>query len=375
MTGPDNSGLEGLSYSDGYFYAGLQADGLIYVFDVNLNVGGDVSFVRPITPNASYTSDNSGLEYNPGAGITYVIYDSYNALIEMNAADEIVKNYSLPGTAQEGFAMKTNCMQQKADVYLTNDDSGTIVKYTDYPITCLDADSDGVNYNSDCNDFDATISTNINYYRDADGDGLGTNTATAFCSLTAPAGYVANSNDSNDNDFDNDGSEIGIDCNDSDNSISQNQTFYRDSDGDGLGDAFTTTQICSFAASEGYVANNDDPADISSSGRLMQINGREIDLFGKNVVSVEYTDLNFFSDDFQEIIAVGMITKKAYITVVQVKENEVSITKRRAVNIKKKNKSVSITTQSSRNKFFTHFSRGKKYTWKMSSSGSFKKSR
>jgi hypothetical protein len=369
MTGPDNSGLEGLSYSDGFFYAGLQADGIIYVFDVNLNVSGDVSFVRPITPNASYTSDISGLEYNSSTGITYVAYDSYNALIEMNAADEMVKNYSLPGTAQEGFAMKSNCMSRVADVYIANDDSGTIVKYANYPITCLDADEDGVNYTADCNDYDATISTNINYYRDADGDGLGSNAATSFCSLTAPSGYVTNSNDQNDNDFDNDGSLTGIDCNDSDNSISQNQTYYRDFDGDGLGDANTTTQSCSFATSEGYVTNSSDPADIYSSGRMMEINGINLDLFGIDVTSIRYIDLDYFSDGYQEVIAVGLTKKRTYITVARVNGNSVTIAKRRMV--KKKYRTASITTQISKNKFVTRFNGKKKYTWKMKSSGSF----
>lgn len=306
-----NQGLEGLSYSDGYFSAGLQEDGKIYVFDVNLNVSGNVSFVRTITSNASYTSDISGLEYNSSTGLTYVVYDSYNALIEMNAADEIVKHYSLPGTAQEGFAMKENCQARTADVFVTNDDTGLVVKYTGYPITCLDADSDGVNYTSDCNDFDATISTNINYYRDADGDGLG--------------------------------------------------------------DARTISEICSLSAPEGYVTDSSDPADITNSGRWMHVNGSDYDFFGVDPMTVQFTDLNFFSDNFHEIIAVGLTKKRAYVTVAKVEGSNVTIAMRRM--IKKKYRSAQITAQISKNKFTTRFNGKKKYVWRIKSSGAFNRSR
>lgn len=373
MNGTASQGLEGLAYRDGYFLAGHQGDGKIYVFDVNLSVSGDVTPAGTITSYAGYTWDISGIETNSDTGLAYVIYDNYDALLELNSSNEIVKHYTLPGTAQEGFAMKTNCLERKADVYVTNDDSGTIVKYTNYPVTCLDADSDGVNYTTDCNDYDATISSNQNYYRDADGDGLGTNVATSFCSLTAPAGYVTNASDQNDNDYDNDGSSAGTDCNDSDNSIYRNQTYYRDIDADGLGDTNTTTQTCSLSAPEGYVSNSSDPTDISASGRSFYINGNNYDLFGVDLTSVQYTDLNFFSDDWHEIIAVGLTGKRAYITVAKVKGSEVAITKRRV--LKKKYRSAQITTDISKNKFTTRFNGKKKYVWKVKSSGTFNRSR
>lgn len=376
MTGPDNSGLEGLSFRNGYFLAGLQADGKIYVFNVNLSVSGDVSFMEPaITPYASYSSDVAGLDYNSDTGLSYVIYDAYDALIELNAADGIVEHYTLPGTAQEGIAIKANCMLRVADAYVANDDSGTIVKYTGYPITCLDADADGVNYTSDCNDYDATISANRNYYRDADADGLGSSAATAFCSLTVPAGYVTNSSDQNDSDFDNDGTSAGMDCNDSDATISANQTYYRDIDGDGMGDARTTTAACSFSVPAGYVSNLIDPADISKSGRQMYVNGSYHDFFTVDPTTVAHTDLNYFSDDWHEIIAVGLVSKKAYIVLARVRGSEVAVTKRVRVKIKKKHTSANVSTDAIKNKFTVRMSRGKKYTWKVKSSGTFSKSR
>jgi hypothetical protein len=375
MSGTASQGLEGLAYRDGYFLAGHQGNGKIYVFAVNLDVSDDVSHVDTITPNEDYSSDISGIEYNSNTGMAYVIYDTYDALLELNSSNGIAEHYSLPGSAQEGFALKTNCLSRKADAYIANDDTGTVVKYTNYPITCLDADGDGVSYTTDCNDYDASISASQNYYRDADGDGLGSNTPTPFCSFATPVGYVANHNDPNDNDFDNDGISEGMDCNDYDAAISANQNYYRDADGDGLGDAFTTTGACTFSAPGGYVTNSSDPTDISANGRRMLINGVDLDLFGTDINTVEYTDLNFYSDDWQEIIAVGLKIKRAYITVVKVQGDNVSIAKRRMVKIKKKHTSVSITADTSKQKFTTRFSRGKKYTWKVNSSGSFKKSK
>lgn len=308
-----NQGLEGLAYRDGYFLAGLQADGKIYVFNVNLSVSGDVDYVETITPYASYASDISAIEYNSKTGIKYALYDSNDALVELNGANEIVHHYSLPGTAQEGIAIKTNCLARVADAYVANDDTGMITKYENYPITCLDADEDGVSYNSDCNDYDAAISAS--------------------------------------------------------------QTYYRDADGDGLGDARTLNSVCSLSAPSGYVANSSDPADISASGRRMYVNGNYHDFFTVDPTTVQYTDQNYFADDWHEIIAVGLVSKKAYITLARVRGSEVAVTKRVMVRIKKKHTSASITTDLSKNKFSTRFGRGKKYTWKVYSTGSFKKSK
>jgi hypothetical protein len=310
MTGPDNSGLEGLAYRNGYFLAGLQADGKIYVFDVNLSVSGDVSHFETITPYAGYT-DIAGLEYNSNTGITYAAFDTANALIELDAQNEIVKHYALPGTAQEGIALKTNCLDRTADVYVANDDTGIITKYANYPITCQDADEDGVNHASDCNDYDA--------------------------------------------------------------SISENQTYYRDIDQDGLGDLSTATQTCALNPPEGYASNSNDPADISTSGRSFYINGNYHDLFGTDLSSVQYTDLNFFSDDYQEVLAVGLTRKRSYITVAKVKGSEVTIAKRRV--IKKKYSSAQIIPLLEKNKFIIRFNNHRKYTWRIKTSGSFSKSK
>ncbi len=80
------------------------------------------------------------------------------------------------------------------------------------------------------------------FYRDADGDGLGDpGVATLGCS--PPAGYVS----------------VGNDCDDSDPAVQGFQTFYRDADGDGYGSPGVSTLACSPPA--GYVSVGTDPND------------------------------------------------------------------------------------------------------------------
>ena len=311
MTGPDNSGLEGLTYRSGYFYAGLQNDGKIYVFNVNRLVSGSVSYVETTTPYSGYT-DISGLEYNEKTGIIYAIFDTANALVELNSTNQTVNHYTLPGSAQEGIVVHPHCLDRVADIYIANDDTGQVIKYTGYPVTCLDADADGVAATSDCNDYDSTLTSNIVYYRDYDGDGLG--------------------------------------------------------------DQYTTTSVCSNAAPDGYVTNNSDNLDIASSGRQMYINGSEYAFFTVDPLTVQFTNADFYGDAFEEVIAVALTNKKvAYITVAKVKGNSVVIAKR--VRIKKKYRAVQIIAQLAKRKFITRFNGKKKYTWKINSSGSFSRSR
>ncbi|MFA6027590.1 MAG: integrin alpha, partial [Patescibacteria group bacterium] len=86
-------------------------------------------------------------------------------------------------------------------------------------------------------------------YIDNDGDGL------------AGTDGLFDGADTNDNDHDNDGSETGTDCNDDDATVYTNQTYYQDSDGDGLGNALVTTSVCASVAPTGYAANTNDTND------------------------------------------------------------------------------------------------------------------
>ena len=120
----------------------------------------------------------------------------------------------------------------------------------------------------DCNDNDQTVSANQTYYSDADGDGLGTpNGAKQFCAIAPPTNFVANSNDLNDNDFDNDGVSPPADCNDRDAAVSIYKIYYADLDGDGKGSGIGEKK-CLATPPMGYVANNTDqyPNDFDNDG-------------------------------------------------------------------------------------------------------------
>ncbi len=105
------------------------------------------------------------------------------------------------------------------------------------------------------------------WYIDADSDGYGSSSATRT-QCTAPAGYVANTLDCDDSRAS--VSPAGVEVcdeldNDCDGSTDEGvtSTFYRDADGDGYGNASSTTAACS--APSGYVANASDCDDGSAA--------------------------------------------------------------------------------------------------------------
>ena len=130
---------------------------------------------------------------------------------------------------------------------------------------------------TDCNDSDSTVSSNQTYYADSDGDGLGdAAVTTSVCSATAPTGYVTDTTDTNDDDADNDGAITDSDCNDADNTVSTDQTYYQDVDGDTLGDAAANITQCTATPPAGYVTNDDDTSDtIPNFG--IEIDGDTVD--------------------------------------------------------------------------------------------------
>ena len=125
--------------------------------------------------------------------------------------------------------------------------------------------------NSIDDDCDSSIDEGVTttYYRDVDGDGYGVSTTTASsCSL--PSGYSTVSTDCDDSSATVNPGETEV-CNsiddDCDGSIDEgytgSTTYYADADGDGYGDASSTTTGCSVPS--GYVTNSTDCNDADAT--------------------------------------------------------------------------------------------------------------
>jgi hypothetical protein len=179
---------------------------------------------------------------------------------------------------------------------------------------------------NDCNGYIDDNTEIVTFYRDADGDGYGNSFGPTLQSCSIPEGYVINRDDCDDGNaavhpgspeicdgednncdgvidegFDTDGDGYTVcegDCNDNDASsypgapevcddkdnncngqIDENATttYYRDSDGDGYGNPSISIKACSKPS--GYVTNNTDCNDNSSSLHpgLQEICGNGID--------------------------------------------------------------------------------------------------
>ncbi|MCP4003121.1 MAG: hypothetical protein GY725_02885 [bacterium] len=134
MTGPDDRGLEALTFADGLFYAGLQADGKIYVFSLE---DGDNVKHRETIPGAR-DSDLSGLHFDAATRTLLAIYDEHDVLVEMSPSGDVVREYDLPGKAQEGVALLPHCEagSDEATLFIAGDDGGELWRYRGYPWSC-----------------------------------------------------------------------------------------------------------------------------------------------------------------------------------------------------------------------------------------------
>src|SRR3989339_411984 len=292
-----NSGIEGMAYiphgfhpyndipnleSYVVFYVGVQRkldinhatpdvkdDGLIYAFALNKEVATDVIFLGymkldySITPVQKMPYQNiSDMYFSKETGTLFVLYDdswnptgtqnvSCNYLFEISPDGryenaQIVNTYTgLPGSGREGIVIKTTPMSSTAEVVIAHDDSPTLTRHFNFPVTLLvtnpDSDGDGTPDSSDCAPHDAGVASVNTFYIDSDRDGLGSTNTQSMCAVSAPQGYATNADD----------------CDDTSPSILGKQNYYRDGDGDGngIGDPIL---MC---PAVGYVDNNRDTND------------------------------------------------------------------------------------------------------------------
>jgi len=121
----DNLGMEALTYVDGYFYAGLQEDGDIYIFDLQDN--GSVTFIEK--KDMYYPSDISGMYYDSSTGLLYSLYDSNDRIVITDRNWNIVDRLQVPGFNQEGISLG---LYPSTDIYFA-EDSGRVTMASGFP--------------------------------------------------------------------------------------------------------------------------------------------------------------------------------------------------------------------------------------------------
>lgn len=146
MQGPDNLGLEGLAFvpvmgsgEGGVFYAGLQADGRIYSFDLPVassRVATSVSFRGTITIDPALT-DIADLSYDRATGLLLAVYDGANRLVVATPSGTPLAQWTVPGIEQEGVTAL------EGNLFIGEDSqaSGTarIMRYGPFPLPSLPA--------------------------------------------------------------------------------------------------------------------------------------------------------------------------------------------------------------------------------------------
>ena len=149
MTGPDNSGLEALTFvpdsndsEGGLFYAGLQNDGQIFVFRLPIlssSTSTTVTYIKTI-PAINGINDISDMHYEASQDIIYAIYDSANLLRAMEPNGTLFREWILPGNDQEGITFKG------LELYIGEDygSGGNVLRYSPFAqIPQPDLNADG----------------------------------------------------------------------------------------------------------------------------------------------------------------------------------------------------------------------------------------
>jgi uncharacterized protein YjiK len=153
ITAKDNSGMEALAWvpngshpytnstSGGVFYATVEKDGIIHVFDVDLSTGG--SAPKKLGSFKPYDKkDISDLYYSIETHTLYVLYDNADLLVEVDVSTKTptVKSvYNLKvtnSTEQEGVTLQPATCPAKATLYIADDAAFKVYSFSDYPQPC-----------------------------------------------------------------------------------------------------------------------------------------------------------------------------------------------------------------------------------------------
>ncbi len=130
-----NLGLEALTFlpdttrsEGGYFYAGLQETGTIYIFELPIlssSTDTTVTFIDSIHTGLPFIS---GLDYNPEFGLLYTMWRILPRLRAIVPGGTILAEWNLPGDSQEGVALWDGLMPGQAQIFVA-EDNGEVWRY------------------------------------------------------------------------------------------------------------------------------------------------------------------------------------------------------------------------------------------------------
>jgi len=138
MTGPSNMGLEALTFipdstnvEGGLFYAGLQYDGKIYVFELPITTSSTDTNVVYITSHTPVSGrwDISGLHYETANETLYAIWDSSNKVRAMESDCTNIAEWDLPGNDQEGIALCEGEGSEQNMIFIAEDTGKEVWRY------------------------------------------------------------------------------------------------------------------------------------------------------------------------------------------------------------------------------------------------------
>jgi len=299
-------------------YASIEGSyDLIDEVTVSLSGGSAFQLITfTFTPTTDYDAIIWGgaddMTIESGKSSNYLLYDALTLNATTSFGDEITSTgdcytgytlsgpvptgvdfqWYLDGEAIPGATSSTYAVPSGDDgTYTLRVDDGTDCNLTSNEVIIdCDADDDGYDVTSDCDDADATVYPGATeycdgvdndcdgtvdeddaadastWYADTDSDGYGDpGSSTQACSQ--PSGYVADDSDCDDGVTTVNPSATeycdGVD-NDCDGTVDEDaaadaSTWYADGDGDGYGDSASSTQACSQPS--GYVADDTDCDD------------------------------------------------------------------------------------------------------------------
>lgn len=120
---PDTSSIEG-----GYFYAGLQETGTIYIFELPILSSSTDSTVTFIDSMHNGLAGISGLHYNQEHGLLYAMWSNGHQLRVMLPNGTILVTWDLPGDSQEGIALWEGLAPGEGQIFVA-EDAGEVWRY------------------------------------------------------------------------------------------------------------------------------------------------------------------------------------------------------------------------------------------------------